>query len=334
MKTIINTVWKSGVLASLQLCLCASFLASCDSGDNEFPDFDYQSVYFANQYALRTLELGEEEFADVTVDNEHCCYINAAWSGGYDNRKDVQIACSVDPSLCEGLYFKGTTTPVTPMPSNYYEMESTTINIPAGKVQGGIKVHFTDAFFADPLSATTHYVIPVRMNGVVGADSVLTEKATVLYCVKFANEWQGEYLRRGVDNITISGAAQQKVRHTQYVKDGEVVDVNTVAYRGNTLALSVKDSKGNDQKFTLRLTFQEDGTCAISSATSGVNISGTGHFAAKGEKNSLGGKDRNALYLDYSVDMPGAAITVATKDTLVLRSRNILGASTFDAEKK
>ena len=37
-------------LASLLL----SFTA-CESSDNEFPDFDYQTVYFASQYGLRTI---------------------------------------------------------------------------------------------------------------------------------------------------------------------------------------------------------------------------------------------------------------------------------------
>lgn len=60
---------------------------SCESSDNEFPDFDYQTVYFANQYALRTIELGEDEFVDNSIDNEHKFSINAAWGGGYTNRK-------------------------------------------------------------------------------------------------------------------------------------------------------------------------------------------------------------------------------------------------------
>lgn len=34
--------------------LVSLFLAftSCENGENEFPDFDYQTVYFANQYGL------------------------------------------------------------------------------------------------------------------------------------------------------------------------------------------------------------------------------------------------------------------------------------------
>ena len=35
-------------------------LTSCKSGDQDFPDFDYQSCYFAKQYPVRTVELGND----------------------------------------------------------------------------------------------------------------------------------------------------------------------------------------------------------------------------------------------------------------------------------
>ena len=105
-------------------------LAACDNQNNEFDDFDYQTVYFANQYATRTVELGEDEFVDNSMDNEHKIKIKAIWGGGYDNRRNVIIDYKVDESLCENLYFKGTNTPVLPMPSSHYKLASKQINIP------------------------------------------------------------------------------------------------------------------------------------------------------------------------------------------------------------
>lgn len=128
--------------------LLLSFTA-CESSDNEFSDFDYQTVYFANQYGLRTIELGEDEFLDNSLDNQHKVSIKAAWGGGYTNRKNVIIDTQVDESLCENLYFKGSNTPVTPMPTSYYTLAANQINIPKGEVIGGVEVQFTDAFFAD-----------------------------------------------------------------------------------------------------------------------------------------------------------------------------------------
>lgn len=337
-------------LASL---LFTTAFTACDSEDNDFPDFDYQTVYFANQNALRTIELGDEEFVDNSLDNEHCCNILATWGGGYGNSKNIQINYVVDPSLCDGLYFAGTNTPVSVMPESYYTLSSDKLLIPSGKISGGVKVQLTDAFFQDERAVESYYVIPLRMTEVSGADSILLGKPNVasplwtkaddwavapknyvLYCIKFVNPWHGEYLRRGVDQITENGSSRQNVRHGQYVEKDEACQVVTSAFKDDKLALTVKDSNGLNHSFTLKLSFQDDGSCSVSSATQGVTAQGTGSFVQKGEKNSLGGKDRNAIYLDYSVNMQAQNMQIASKDTLVLRTRNVYGGTTFDVERK
>lgn len=335
--------------------LASLFLAftSCENSENEFPDFDYQTVYFANQYGLRTIELGEEEFCDNTLDNQHKTLIKAAWGGGYTNRENVTIDYVVEESLCDRLYFKDTDIPVTPMPSSYYTLAANQIKIPTNAISGGVEVQFTDAFFADKKSIGRYYVIPLRMTGVQGADSILQGKPSVdspiwsnaedwsilpknyvLYAVKYANPWHGQYLRRGMDQITINGESKQLVRHAEYVEKDEVVDINTTAYKEDNLTLQVKDANGNAHSFTLRLAFNEDGTCAVSSDSQNVVASGSGKFVSKGEKNSLGGKDRDAIYLEYNVDLEALNIQLATKDTLVLHTRNIYGGATFEVERK
>lgn len=333
-------------LASLLL----SFTA-CESSDNEFPDFDYQTVYFATQYGLRTIELGEDEFIDNTLDNQHKMKINATWGGGYTNRKNVIIDTKVDESLCENLYFKGTNTPVTPMPTNYYTLASNQINIPKGQIMGGIEVQLSDAFFADEKSLGDNYVIPMMMTGVQGADSILQGKAAVgdpeltnsghwsiqpknfvLYAVKYVNPWHGEYLRRGVDQAVINGVSSQLIRHQQYVEKDEKVNITTRSLQDNVLHLSTKDSQGNIFNFDLSLKFSEDGNCTVGSTSDNFTISGNGKFVKKGEKNSLGGKDRDAIYLDYTVDFKNKNMQYATKDTLVLSSRAVYGAGSFEIE--
>lgn len=335
-------------LASLLL----SFTA-CESSDNEFPDFDYQTVYFANQYALRTLELGEDMYVDNSIDNEHKVVINAAWGGGYTNRKDVVIDYVVDESLCDGLYFKGTDTPLTPMPTSYYQLASNQINIPSGSIMGGVEVQLTDAFFADEKSLSNNYVIPLRMTGVVGADSILQGEAAVddpmltnsgdwtvqpknfvLYAVKYVNPQHGEYLRRGVDQAVINGTSSQIVRHEQYVENDEVVYVTTKSLNDNILSLSTEDASGTLFDYEVYLSFADDGTCTVSSTSDDLIVSGTGKFVTDGEKNSLGGKDRDAIYLDYTVDFKSKNMTYATKDTLVLRTRGVYGGTTFDIDIK
>lgn len=329
-----------------------SFTA-CESSDNEFPDFDYQTVYFGNQYGLRTVELGEDEFIDNTLDNQHKVVIKAAWGGGYTNRKNVIIDTQVDESLCENLYFKGSNTPVTPMPSSYYTLASNQIRIPKGEIMGGIEVQLTDAFFADEKSLGNYYVIPMKMTSVQGADSILQGKAAVgspvltnsghwsvqpknfvLYAVKYVNPWHGEYLRRGVDQAMINGVSSQLVRHEQYVEKDEKVNISTKSLERNLLHLSTRDEKGNIFKYDLSLTFDKDGNCTVSSPSDDLAISGSGKFVKKGEKKSLGGKDRDAIYLDYTVDFKTKNMQYATKDTLVLSSRAVQGGAAFEIEIK
>lgn len=330
-----------------------ALFASCHNGDNEFDDFDYQTVYFANQYAMRTIELGTDENVDLSSDNLHEVSIQAAWGGGYTNKNNVTINYVVDPSLVDGFYFKDSDQIVEVMPSDYYTIENDRISIPSGSIKGDLKVKLTDKFFADPKSVGNCYVIPVRMTDVAGADRILEgtpseenpvltndahwsvqPKNFILYGVKYVNPWHGQYLRRGVDNATLDGQSSKLVRHSQFVENDEVVDLSTVAFKEDILPVKVKDAAGNDHTVNLHLTFADDNTCSLSSATDGASVNGTGKFIAKGEKQSLGGKDRDAIYLNYTLEMPANNMKFESKDTLVLRTRNVYGAHAFSIERK
>ncbi|MDE6342576.1 MAG: DUF1735 domain-containing protein [Muribaculaceae bacterium] len=330
-----------------------AMLAACENGNNEFPDFDYQTVYFSNQYAMRTVELGTDEFVDLTADNNHTVGIQAAWGGGYSNKKNVLIDYVIDPSIVDGFYFTDSDQVVEVMPTDYYTIDEQKINIPAGKIKGGLTVHLTDKFFADPKSIDRCYVIPVRMTDVSGADKIITgtpsqdnpvltddshwsvqPKNFILYGVKYVNPWHGQYLRRGVDNATIDGVASTIERRAEYVENDEVVDLTTSAYKEDVLPVKVKDAAGNSITVNVKLAFADDNTCTLSSASDDATVTGTGKFVAKGEKKSLGGKDRDAIYLDYTLDMPGKNMKFASRDTLVLRTRNVYGAETFSIERK
>lgn len=340
-------------LAYIGLISLMLAFSACESGDNEFPDFDYQTVYFANQYGLRTIELGESEFVDNTLDNQHKMTIKATWGGGYDNRQNVVIDYKVDESLCNDLYFKANNQPLVPMPASYYKLASNQISIPKGQIMGGVEVQLTDAFFADEKSVGENYVIPILMTGVQGADSILQGKPVVenpaltnsenwsvqpqnfvLYAVKYVNPWHGQYLRRGIDNATIDGTSKVIVRHEQFVEKDEAVDISTESMKDNLLTLKTKDAAGNDISYTIRMSFTEDGVCTLSSGSQNTVVSGNGKFVSKGEKNSLGGKDRNAIYLDYTVNLTENNIQLATKDTLVLRTRNVQGGKAFEVIRK
>jgi hypothetical protein len=336
------------------LALSLLSLTACENQEQEFPDFDYTTVYFANQLPVRTVELGEDDLVDNSMDNQHKVRINAVMGGAYSNTQSRTIDIAVDNSLCDNLFFKGTSNPVLPMPANYYTLAANQIEIASGNIQGGVEVQLTDAFFADEKALSANYVIPVVMTAAQGVDSILSgasyetnpdrfvssdwttqPKDYVLYCIKYVNPWHGVYLRRGTDVKTLPDNTVQTVsRHEEYVERDEVVNVVTGSLTDALLPVTTKDMDGNNVTYTLRMTFDNTGACSIASPSADFTISGTGKFVSKGEKNSLGDKDRNALYLDYTVDFVNLNMEYATKDTLVLRERGVYGAGSFEVEKQ
>jgi len=312
-------------------------LPSCNNQDIDFPDYDYTTVYFAYQYPVRTIVLGED-IVDNTLDNEHKCKIYATMGGVYANTQKIDIDIAVDNSLCDNVYFEDNSE-VQAMPSNYYTLASDQISLD-GTLQDGVEVQLTDAFFADAQSVGKTYVIPLLMTSVANADSILSgipkidgapksntadwdvqPKDFVLYCVKFINPWHANYLRRGTDVITEGGASTTNVRHADYVEDDEVVSMSTTSLNSVEYPVTVVNTSNTNETCTLLLTFNNENQCTVSSATSGFTATGTGTFVKDGDKNSWGNKDRSAIYLDYTIEMTGK--TYATKDTLVVRDRGV-----------
>ena len=291
--------------------------ASCYNSENEFPDFDGgTTAYFAYQYPVRTLILGNDIY-DNSLDNEHKCRIWATMGGAYHGR-DAVASIVVDESLCDNLYFVDAggnpSTLVTPMPSDYYELLSN--NIPyKGDSRGYVEVKFTDKFFQDPKALENTYVIPLVMTSVKGIDRILTgtpregltpsrtnvedwdvlAKDYVLYCVKYMNPWQGKYIRRGVDLVTEGGTTTEIVR-----KDFSLVNSDVERYTENPInqndevcgiitknmtqaifPVSFKTSGAASISCNLILTFNGN-QCTISTDDENVTATGSGEFIAKG----------------------------------------------------
>ena len=294
-------------------------LAACNK-DATFPDYAYQTVYFAYQYPVRTITFGEDIFS-TELDNQRKCKIMATTGGVYSSKKTLNIGISVDNSLLgSGLLFGAGKDEILPMPANYYSLADNKIVIPEGSLAGGVEVQLTDAFFNDPKAIKNTYVIPLRITDKSGADSILSGKNFILYAIKYVNEWHGNYLRRGKD--VVSGSVNQTVvRHAEYVEKDEVDKLSTRSMKELEFPVVFKDKDGNNINCTLLLTFHDGEKCASSSTTAGISATGEGQFVKRGEKNSWGSKDRDALYLQYQVTLPG--MQVATADTLVLRDRSV-----------
>lgn len=304
--------------------IVAGVLTSCSNSDSEFDDFGTISTYFSYQTPVRTIELGNDPEWDVTNDNNHRCVIQATMGGSYGNKQDVVLDYMIDPSLCDNLYFSDGITKVKPLPESYYRLADDKLRINKGQILGGVTVEFTDDFFNDPLSLSANYVIPIRITGIVqGADEIVSGKDYTLFAVKYINPWHAHYLRRGTDKVTVDGVTTLVERKQQYVENDEQVVITTKAYLENEFPVTYKDEKGESYVVNLKLSFNDNGECTVSSNTEGVSASGSGRYVTNGEKNSFGGKDRDALYLDYKVEMPARNTVYETSDVLVMHYRGV-----------
>jgi hypothetical protein len=330
----------------LAAAMAFSALGGCmKNKDIEYPDYLYQTSYFATQYPIRTIVLGEDLFVDNSLDQQGKVAIKATTGGVRENTRDVVLDFSIDPSLTTGLFFptdKGGAK-VLPLPDNYYQLASNQITIPKGSFLGGVEVQLTDAFFDDPLALNNNYALPVRLTSAKGADSILVgspqagitnpnpliashwaiqPKNFTVYALKFVNQWHGNYLRRGNDVIA-GGVSQTIVRHKPYVENDEVNKLTTKALKVVEFPVVYKNALGNNITCPLLLTFDNAGNCVVSAGSGAITASGSGKFVSKGEKNSWAGKDRDALYLDYSVNIVAENMQIKSLDTLVMRDRSV-----------
>lgn len=300
-------------------------LVSCYNADKDFPDYEGgTTAYFAYQYPVRTLVLGNDIY-DNTIDKEHKCRIWSTMGGAYGGR-DATVDIAIDESLCNDLYFTdeggNAAAPVTPMPRDYYQLLSNSI-LYKGEPRGYVEVQFTDAFFNDPKSIENTYVIPLVMTKATGIDHILQgtpregltpsrvnaedweilPKDYVLYLVKYMNPWQGKYIRRGVDQVTEKGNTTTVVRkdfslvnsdlehytENPVNQNDEVCSITTKNMSQANFNVSFKTS-GASISCNLILTFNGN-QCTISTDDEEVTVSGSGEFIEKGTE--------KAEYKDY-----------------------------------
>jgi hypothetical protein len=326
-------------------CIVLLICYSCSNKDSVFPDYKYTTVYFPYQSPVKTLVLGEDIY-DNSLDNQHKCLIMATMGGVYENKKEVRLTVVVDTILTRRLTFETAAGDnVVAMPDNYYTLpgKEQTIVIPSGKLMGGLEVQLTDAFFQDPRSVKNTFVIPLRITGVVNADSILSGKSDlkdpdrrnaaewitppkdyILYAIKYINPYHGTYLRRGIDHVKGAGgntSLDTTVKyHAQYVEKDELCNMVTTSMNEVTVSLKTKNRGNTEVPFQLLLRFDNQGRCTIANpAAASYTVTGTGELVKKGDM--WGNEKRDVLYLQYQADF-GTTIH-AFKDTIVLRDRGV-----------
>jgi len=160
------------------------------------------------------------------------------------------------------------------------------------------------------------------MTGVQGADSILSgvpltdsprlavaedwdvqPKNYVLYAVKYISQYDSWYLRTGTDVYSDArGTVERKyddIEKAQQVNTFSTLSKNSIVWN-----FDLKDEAGYARDCKLKFDFTESGAVSISSLSSDITASGSGQYTVLGEKNSWGGKDRDVMTLNYSLEWP------------------------------
>ncbi len=198
-------------------------MSSCKNDDITFPDSDGGiNVYFGYQHPIRTIILGDLVTMDNSNDNAHKFEIYTTFGGTYKGR-NIDVDVEVDKSLVDGLKLDNGGE-IEVLPDDYYTLSGTTMHF-NGTHQGCIGVQLSDKFFEDAKSVENHYVIPLVITKATGVDAILNgtpiegskqirqnmadwsilPKDYTLYMVNYINQYDGNYLRRGTDEVTKYG---------------------------------------------------------------------------------------------------------------------------------
>jgi hypothetical protein len=319
---------------SIVFFMTALVAFACTNRDIEFDDFDYQSIYFPFQTPVRTLELGDETVGDNSIDLEHAFSIGVAMGGAYKNVKDRVVTVAYAPELAEDIT-DGSGNPISLLPPEYYDATFDRIVIPAGEFSGRMRVNLRDAFFQDPLSVTTHYVIPVRITDAAG-DTVLVGRPSpfvdshdprvaehwdvppkdyTLFGIKYVNETHGMYLLRGQRTNTTTNETVSYSR--RFLTENNMTKLSSLSLTEN--AMDVVGGTNTGGIYSLRLTFNKNNkTVAVSQKDeSSVVANGSGVWFTKDDPQAEGYNDikRRTIYLDYTYQVAGTTFSV--KDSLV-----------------
>lgn len=266
--------------------------------DEYVDDFDYSTVGFAMTKPLRTV------IADRSM----------------EVRVGVSIGGKRAVDMNDWATFKIDTVSVpagkTLMPKNYFIMsDSTTMKVHKSNLPvADIGISFTDAFYADPLSITGVYVLPLKITD-SSLDSVYQSSTVV--CFKYISTFHGTYYVKGklieldapAGNDIDTIAYENKDLVKNITKDIATVDRHTLIRPGlaNFTATTT-------EKVQLRIVPTDDAnktySVEVGAATGGVAITnGSGTY--------YGNKTNPEIILEYAFVKGGKNYRV--EEILILR---------------
>jgi hypothetical protein len=130
-------------------------------------------------------------FRTVISDRDMEIYVGVSIGGKRAVDMNDWATFEIAPELLDG-------TSLTLLPTSYYNLASAdrmTVrrdDLPVADV----RMTFTDAFYADPLSVGKHYALPLRITG-SSLDEIVEGKETTVVAVKYISTYHGTYYVKG-----------------------------------------------------------------------------------------------------------------------------------------
>ena len=277
-------------IAKIILLALTTCLTSCY--EDYTHDYETTNVGFALQNPLRT----------VISDRDMPIYVGVSLGGKREVDMNDWAKFTLDASLLEG-------TPLTLLPEEYYILEDPEIfkvrksNLPVADVE----IKFTDAFYRDPLSLTTHYAI---------------------VAIKYVSSFSGVYYLQGeVSEVDDNGNIIEGT--TVVYKEKDLINNNTLELstlaKNKLLRPGVANlAKSNINRFQLTIDNNgesgSDYNVQIEGIEGGVTIiEGNGSYIAQSPTYTFNSGDKPCpeVNLNYTYELAGKRYKV--KEQLVLR---------------
>lgn len=249
--------------------MCAVLMTSCYEKYED--DYAYSSAYFASQKPLRT----------VISDRDMEIRVGVAIGGKREVDMNDWARFEIDPTLLEG-------TGLELLPSSYYELaDPEMFRVSKSTLAvADVAIRFTDAFYADPLSVTTHYALPFRVVE-SSLDKLLDGKQTSIVAIKYISTYGGTYYVTG-SRVEINDAGEE-IGTPEIYRNADLS--KNITRETSTVATNVLERKGVSNFTTdvasekVQLTFGENGSLTVGTAAGGIEISdASGSYDNSGER--------------------------------------------------
>ena len=312
------------------LLILSVALTSCYN--DYIKDYDYSAVYFAYQFDVRSLVVGEGMKVDI----------GATLGGIMVNGIDRNVNFKLDNTLITAdmltkmqastePHIKAAVSLVTtllPLPANYYTLSNTgTMVIKANQHSGTVRLTVDSTrFLSDPATIRSTYVLPFYIT-TADADSIIEPKRYNVVGIKYENMLFGNYLHGGV--TTVKDATGTTIQTTAYVT--AVNQTSTQIWTLTTAAPNAVVSNGySNQTSTTRqeLKLTLNGT----DITVGTATGATNTYQANGASTYNNAKllQNRMILLNYKYVV--GTDTYYCQDTLTFRNRIRDGVSEWQDE--